>query len=979
MIKRVDFSRIQPRKLSYLFSKEAYKDWLALGFFGAVTVLFMWRVVFGGKVLLPLDMVFSAEPWRSEAAEHLTRQPWNSEITDAIWQFYPMGSFVKNAHQSGIPLWDPYVLGGMPGFARGEMFSNPSYNIFSLFLSPARAMSWAAVFSLLVGGFFTYKLLREFGAGLFGSLVGGLAFTFNGYLVGMLSFPNHAGTMAWLPLVFWGVERALRRKDWRWALVGSLGFALQIFSGSILWPFYGGITLVLFTIYRSLLAWLEDRNFFEAVRPIFYAGLALGLGAILAAPQILSTIQLYLNTERTEALGAHSFLNALSQPIRLLVPRIYGYPVHGNEYLGPFSYTETDLYFGILTLFFIPASLFSHERSKRRIAWGLFGIGLVAFLAVYGLFPFKQIVTILYPVFLNAFPGRIFYLVAFTWSLAAGLGADWIVEARPSRLLRIFSISALALGVGLAGLFLLARHYPLLEKVSQLSLTPIVRWLKQVHPESLLFPLGMLVIACMLFWFWSRGGPRNWIYPAVALSLVAVDVLGMNIDYNPAFEEQHAFLETPSLQHLIEQGMSTGEPYRIANINSGVILLGMTPELFQLPTIAGYSSYVMKRYSDYADLTGSRGKATVNQVYFTDCCNPLLDALNVKYVYTSSDVVPIGTGALDLASRLDQAEVDVSVNGEVHLDRWRVQGVDRRVLFEQPPARVAYHLHPRKGSVFTAWIGLDPQAWEEPGDGVQFGVYIQGYESSKQTRLFSRYLDPKNVLADRAWIPLEIDLSEYAGKDITLSLVTGIGPEGDSNSDWAGWVLPQIKNYAPQTLKLVYDGPNKIYENTLALPRAWVVHRIIQVARGDTEAVESALLEENFDPASEAVVEVAEGDLPSVGSESDSTGPAEETRVLSYSNERVVIEAKLDNPGLLVLSDTDYPGWRAYVDGAESPILTANLIMRGVFLDKGAHRVEFVFQPKTFYGGLVMAGTCLVVILVVLFLSLRHNRVSSEE
>jgi hypothetical protein len=300
-------------KARRFFSVAIDKDLMAFGFLVLLTAVFMWRVVFGGKVLLPLDMVYRAEPWRTEAAKQITGQPWNYEITDAIWQFYPMGSFVKEARNSGFPLWDPYVLGGIPGFARGELFSNPGYNLFSLFLSPARAMSWAAVFSLLIGSFFTYKLLREFGAGVFGSLTGSLAFTFNGYLIGMLSFPNHTSTMVWLPLVFWGFERALRRKDWRWALAGSLGFALQIFSGSILWPFYGGVTLILFAIYRSLLSWLESKNFLEAARPLLYGGLALGLGAVLAAPQILSTVQLYLSTGRTEALGENS-LQSVSLP-----------------------------------------------------------------------------------------------------------------------------------------------------------------------------------------------------------------------------------------------------------------------------------------------------------------------------------------------------------------------------------------------------------------------------------------------------------------------------------------------------------------------------------------------------------------------------------------------------------------------------------------------------------------------------------------
>ena len=62
-------------------------DLLSILFLALLTLLFFGRVVFYGRVLLPLDMVFSAEPWQSESPDPSTRPAWNPEITDAIWQF----------------------------------------------------------------------------------------------------------------------------------------------------------------------------------------------------------------------------------------------------------------------------------------------------------------------------------------------------------------------------------------------------------------------------------------------------------------------------------------------------------------------------------------------------------------------------------------------------------------------------------------------------------------------------------------------------------------------------------------------------------------------------------------------------------------------------------------------------------------------------------------------------------------------------
>ena len=58
-------------------------------------------------------------------------------------------------------------------------------------------------------------------------------------------------------------------------------------------------------------------------------------------------------------------------------------------------------------------------------------------------------------------------------------------------------------------------------------------------------------------------------------------------------------------------------------------------------------------------------------------------------------------------------------------------------------------------------------------------------------------------------------------------------------------------------------------------------------------------------------------------------GPTENVEVLRYEPQRVELRAKLDRPGLVILADTFYPGWRLTVDGRPAPILRANLLMRG--------------------------------------------------
>ena len=69
---------------------------------------------------------------------------------------------------------------------------------------------------------------------------------------------------------------------------------------------------------------------------------------------------------------------------------------------------------------------------------------------------------------------------------------------------------------------------------------------------------------------------------------------------------------------------------------------------------------------------------------------------------------------------------------------------------------------------------------------------------------------------------------------------------------------------------------------------------------------------------------------------------------MDVSENSLVMDVFTEKRGYLVLSDTYFPGWKAYDNGKTTKIYRANRVMRAVVLDKGAHRVEFVFAPLSF-------------------------------
>ena len=80
----------------------------------------------------------------------------------------------------------------------------------------------------------------------------------------------------------------------------------------------------------------------------------------------------------------------------------------------------------------------------------------------------------------------------------------------------------------------------------------------------------------------------------------------------------------------------------------------------------------------------------------------------------------------------------------------------------------------------------------------------------------------------------------------------------------------------------------------------------------------------------------------------DASGTASIDR---YEPEFVGIDARTDTGGVLVLTDTWYPGWEATVDGEPVPVLEVDHALRGVALPPGSHRVEFRFRPLSFVMG----------------------------
>ena len=153
---------------------------------------------------------------------------------------------------------------------------------------------------------------------------------------------------------------------------------------------------------------------------------------------------------------------------------------------------------------------------------------------------------------------------------------------------------------------------------------------------------------------------------------------------------------------------------------------------------------------------------------------------------------------------------------------------------------------------------------------------------------------------------------------------------------------------------LAFDGDPRVdIHRTGAFPRAFIVYRSQAVA--DHESAWAAIQAPGFDPANTVVVEG--------GKEVEGEASEGSVVITSYYLNEIGLEAEAKSEGYLVLSEVYYPGWKAYVDGTEEPLLRANYAFRAVWLEPGPHEVRLVFAPTSWKVGLLVgAGTWLALL-----------------
>jgi hypothetical protein len=159
-----------------------------------------------------------------------------------------------------------------------------------------------------------------------------------------------------------------------------------------------------------------------------------------------------------------------------------------------------------------------------------------------------------------------------------------------------------------------------------------------------------------------------------------------------------------------------------------------------------------------------------------------------------------------------------------------------------------------------------------------------------------------------------------------------------------------LRTFPEERFSLIYEKNGwKIFENLESSPRAFLTNEYKIFSTKDEFS--SEFFKKDFDVSKTIFLEESPGFKTDNSLVSNNS-----VDILSYSPNEIVISTESESESLLFLSDTYYPGWKAYLNGIETKIYRANYAFRAVKVDQGDSEIRFIYDPDSFKIGVIVSA-----------------------
>ncbi len=580
---------------------------------------------------------------------------------DELIAGYPFKNFEKESilkeHQ--FPLWNPYIFGGLPfvDAIHGDIFYWTAW--LRLVLPIHTTMVLHYIVQIILAGFFTYLFLKSLGLRKKIAAIGGIAYAFTGWIVSM-TFAGHSAKVtvaSFLPFVLYFLNIGIENKKIVYFLLAGLGIGLGLLVPHVQLVYYLLMISFLFTIWKLFFLWKDEKTFKEVLKLFVFFWIAVGVGFLISAVQILPGYSYIPFSPRAGAGRGYEFAVSWSLPpleiIDWINPNFSGIL---ENYWGLNAFKQHTEYFGIIILFFAIAGMIMRWKNRNVRFFTLYTIfGLL--MALGGHTPFYRIPYHLFPM-ISKFraPALIFFTVSFSFVVLAAYGIGAIsnkIRRKEEKKFKYFGYIFLGFLIILL-LFVLTKDgftgaigniiRPLIEKSygSQMANQKIML-LENNYGNIVKGVFTALIFTSIIFilsLFYIKKKLNEKLFYGALGFLIFVDLYIIDKNFIRTVEEPSSYYAKDEVVRVLEKDNTLYRVFPLYYREDDYLML------YKIQSLGGYHGNQLRRYQEFIGAPHTIMFRDFENLFY----NNFLNLLNTKYI-----VVPI------LPSKIDRYPPNIQI------------------------------------------------------------------------------------------------------------------------------------------------------------------------------------------------------------------------------------------------------------------------------------------------------------------------------
>lgn len=950
-------------------------------------------VVFLGKSLIP-SLSYPYGITEYSPSGYQGRKPlnvFNIDLATPAYYNFPINKLVGKLYLSGkLPLWNPYQACGTPLAAQYSSRVFFPYQILEDIL-PYYFWDYFILGRLLIAAFFTYLFLRTLSVSVSCAFLGGVFYAFSGTFTWFATLEDFVNVAMMVPVLLFSFEMLIKTKAHFYIGISAIALALSILAGQPEVTLYQLLFVACYLVFRVMMM----KGYLERLKHLARAFITVILGFGISSVLIFLFIEFAFTNASFHAHGLGGTMGIQSPTpiyhlISIVLPTIFRIPTFYRitpqngvwDFLGGYS--------GTVVMFSILLGLFLRNHQNWKFFLFFFFSGLFIILKNVGLPIISWIgyLPFLNQVWTNRWAGPIW---TFSFAIAGAIGIEnflsLIQSGEKGQIKRV-----IFLGMGLVAFVFSLTFNPFFKEVLSTEHYPVIDTLKiLIIVMQILIGVGAVIFLTRTEFF-ITGSSRGFF--AVSLIsffmlfsfLLRLAIAQFDRFYLPSLDssQQNFFticaLGAMSMSFIIVVAITI--LYRRRNSSdflSGIIALSVVEFWIAIPR--GYD--IKGVYFEYIIFVISIILILITRKKF------MVMAFVLIVIATCLFDIKVSSGLPDRYDPFKKVPyIDFLKKQKGHFRGMASDGIlmpnfssamelsDVRYInalavksyheytgkfLDNRNHAVAFYTGKLKLSYSYASTTTFPVISTRARNWLQDKFRLNKAHKTNLNFLWLWFTGIPDVIGNKKAMEQFPEIIEARRIENTLEK----GLPYYSLLGVRFFLVPSsvdLNRNLRIHLPLVYNKEIKIYENPFALPRAFVAHNVENASCNEEAIVKVKKEAAQLIKKNKVILEGSAHLSSSVGIQ----GTLSEVEINKYCPNKIILHAKLDSPGVLVLSDTYYPGWTAFVDDKYATIYRANAIMRAIFLKEGEHKIVFRYSPKSFKWGVAVSAISFIIVMIFL-------------